>query len=209
MEQMLNSLGESSAVWRGCYADAKSWYVELAALAESSLDEPGLGEWSVRELIGHTSRALTTVSDHLGGSGPIERASAADYLRAIVEIDQRAVAERGRLAGSRLGANPGKEVAELAARTTEVLAAASDDSLVTTRLGVMALAEYLPTRTFELVVHGCDLAVALELPLSVPRSAAMSGIRLVGTLVDSSTAGGLLLALTGRGPLPEGFSVLG
>jgi hypothetical protein len=90
------------------------------------------------------------------------------------------------------------------------LVAAQDGSeLVTTIVGGMRLADYLPTRTFELAVHTCDLATALGLPLEVPASAAAQALRLVTDLaVAEGTAGPLLLAATGRPVLPAGYSVL-
>ena len=78
--------------------------------------------------------------------------------------------------------------------------------LVTTIAGGMRLADYLPTRTFELVVHGLDLARALGEPLDVPARPAAEALSLVaGLAVTRGQAGALLLAATGR---TTGFSVL-
>jgi hypothetical protein len=88
------------------------------------------------------------------------------------------------------------------------VAASTGDELLTTIAGGMRLADYLPTRTFELVVHTCDLAVALGEPMNVPQPAAAEAMALVSELaVGDGTAGPLLLAATGRG-MPDGFSVL-
>lgn len=207
----MNSIGETPSDWRGCFADASAWFVELAAAAQPHLEQPGLGEWTVRDLVGHTSRSLTTVVDYLGGAGPIDLDTAADYFRAAAAVDSvmfaDMVAERGRSAGASLGRAPAAAVASLAERTTHALENAPDDSLVASPLGAMALAEYLPTRTFELAVHGCDLAAAVDLPLTVPASAGESAARLAAALLGERT-GEVLLALTGRRPLPPGFSVL-
>ena len=81
--------------------------------------------------------------------------------------------------------------------------------LLTTIAGGMRLADYLPTRTFELAVHTCDLATALQLPLDVPRTAADQSLQLISELAaGDGMAGPLLLAATGRTGLPPGFSVL-
>jgi hypothetical protein len=73
----------------------------------------------------------------------------------------------------------------------------------------MRLADYLPTRTFELAVHTADLATALGAPLDLPATAAAQALRLVADLaVSEGRAGALLLAATGRSGLPAGFSVL-
>ncbi len=81
--------------------------------------------------------------------------------------------------------------------------------LVTTIAGGMALADYLPTRTFELAVHTADLAVALDAPAEVPATAAAQALQIVADLaVADGLAAQLLLAATGRPGLPKGFSVL-
>jgi hypothetical protein len=83
------------------------------------------------------------------------------------------------------------------------------DELVTTIAGGMRLVDYLPTRTFELVIHTCDLATTLGAPLAVPTTAARQAMQIISELVvDDPRAGTVLLALTGRNPLPGDFSVL-
>ena len=73
----------------------------------------------------------------------------------------------------------------------------------------MRLTDYLPTRTFELTVHTCDLAAALDGPLDVPPSAAALALSLVSELaIDGGRAGGLLLLATGRSRGQGGFTVL-
>src|SRR5690606_16231139 len=121
--------------------------------------------------------------------------------------DPANVAERGRSAGASLGSAPAEVAANLAERAAHILGNTPGDRQETTPLGVMALGEYLPTRTFELTVHGCDLAAAVGLPLSVPASAGESAARVAGALLGDRT-GEVLLALTGRRPLSPGFSVL-
>ena len=86
---------------------------------------------------------------------------------------------------------------------------ADGSELVTTIAGGMRLADYLPTRTFELAVHTADLARALDVPLDIPATAAAEALHLVTDLaVAEGRAGPLLLAATGRPGLPDGFSVL-
>jgi len=73
----------------------------------------------------------------------------------------------------------------------------------------MRLRDYLPTRTFELVVHTSDLATALDVPPDVPATAAAQALDVVAQLaVAGGLAGPLLLAATGRPGPPERFSVL-
>ena len=120
-----------------------------------------------------------------------------------------AVAQRGRDAGTALGADPVAAVAEIAARVVPLVEACDGTELLTTIAGGMRLADYLPTRTFELAVHTADLASALGLPLDVPPTAAAQALAVVAALaVADGLAGPLLLAATGRSELPARFSVL-
>lgn len=46
----------------------------------------------------------------------------------------------------------------------------------------MRLINYLPTRTFELTVHTCDLAAALGQVVEVPETSAVESLNLLGEL---------------------------
>ena len=73
----------------------------------------------------------------------------------------------------------------------------------------MRCIDYLPSRVFELTIHTLDLAVALSQEIVVPAAAARVTFSLLAELgLQSGQAPPLLLAATGRGPLPAGFSVL-
>jgi uncharacterized protein (TIGR03083 family) len=195
---------------RRAFADAAQWFVRSAALVGDRWDRPGLGEWDVRALVGHTSRSLLTVETYLARpAAAVEVASAGDYVRATREIAAGPdVAARGRDAGSALGADPAAAVAGIAGRVVPLVDSCAGTELVTTIAGGMRLADYLPTRTFELAVHTADLATALGSPLDIPATAAAQALRLVTDLaVSDGRAGPLLLGATGR-PLPAGFSVL-
>lgn len=172
---------------RRAFADAAEWFVRTTALVGDRWDRPGLGEWDVRALVGHASRALLTVETYLAAPAEaVEITSPVAYYRATKAASASpAVAARGRDAGTALGTDPRAAVAEIAARVR------------------------LPTRTFELAVHTADLATALGLPPDVPALAAAQALELVASLaVAEGIAGPLLLAVTGR-PGPAGaFSVL-
>lgn len=119
------------------------------------------------------------------------------------------MAERGREAGTALGADPAAAVAAIAARVLPVVAACDGTEMVTTIAGGMRLSDYLPTRTFELVVHTADLGAAIGVPAEPPPVAATRALELVAQLaVDGGLAGSLLRAATGREGLPHGFTVL-
>jgi hypothetical protein len=71
------------------------------------------------------------------------------------------------------------------------------------------LSNYLPTRTFELAVHGLDIVrasgVEYSLPDEVLDQATVLAAR-VATAIGQATP--VLLALTGRSTLPDPFSVV-
>ena len=196
---------------RQAFRDAAACFVQTASLVEGRWDSPGLGEWDVRALVGHTSRALLTVEAYLAQpAAAVEVESAAGYFRATSGAAVgSAVAQRGRDAGTALGADPARALADIAERVLQLIDGSDGTELVTTFAGGMRLSDYLPTRTFELAVHTADLAVALELPADLPATAATQALQLVTELaVTVGLAGPLLLAATGRPGLPPGSSVL-
>src|SRR3954462_11957240 len=196
---------------RRAFGDAAEWFVDVVGVVGDRWPRPGLGEWDVRSLVGHTSRSLLTVEAYLARPAPaVEVASPADYFRTTATTARGTdVATRGREAGIALGADPNAAAAQIAARVLPLVDARDGSELLTTIAGGMRLRDYLPTRTFELAVHTADLATALGVPPDVPATAAAQALDLVAELaVVEGLAGHLLLAATGRPGLPAGFSVL-
>jgi uncharacterized protein (TIGR03083 family) len=184
---------------------------------EDDWARPGLGVWTLRDLAGHTSRALLTVESYLDPATTTQQPSLADveaYFAAAgaagAHADPAAIAERGRQAGIALGDDPAAAVAAIVERVLAMVDQADDNALVTTPMNTMTLVGYLPTRTFELVVHTLDIAAAAGVrpPDALDRPLA-SCLALAGRLAVSQGRGPeVLLALTGRRPLAAGFSVL-
>src|SRR3954453_6782464 len=109
---------------RLAYVEAGSWFVEAVALVGDRWEEPGLGEWDVRALVGHTSRSFVTVESYLAQPADVvEVSSTADYYRATREMaaSGAGVAERGREAGRALGKDPLESVSALANRVVELV----------------------------------------------------------------------------------------
>lgn len=196
---------------RCAFADAAEWFVGMAALVDDRWDQPALGEWDVRALVGHTSRSFLTVETYVDRPAEtVDVPTTADYFRTTrTAAAGPAVAARGRDAGTALGADPAAAVAAIATRVLRLVDTKNGSELVTTIAGGMRLRDYLPTRTFELAVHTSDLATALGEPMSVPTTAAAQALGIITDLaLTDGRAGGLLLAATGRTALPAGFSVL-
>lgn len=196
---------------QAAFAAAAGAFVELVGRVEDQWGRPGLGEWDVRSLVGHTSRALLTVETYLDRPAEtVEVTSAACYYaltRTVVAAPE--VAARGRVAGADLGEDPATAVAGIATRVIPLLQRCTGGEVIATIVGGMRLGDYLPTRTFELVVHSADLAAAIDTDFAVPAPAARQALHLVAELAaDDSLAVPLLLAATGRRGLPEGYTVL-
>lgn len=131
----------------------------VAAADGSDLNAPGLGSWTRRELIAHTARALVTVDAYLveDPSLPVEVVGPTAYFAALASGDQEAVAARGRQAAIEAGTDLAGHVRGLAEKARTRVSDATAEARVRTPAGVMTLDDYLPTRTFELVVHSLDL----------------------------------------------------
>ena len=193
-------------------AAARAFEAQVRGLGATDWTGPGLGEWDLRALVGHASRSLVTVLtylDHPADEPTVD--SAADYYRLIADasFDASDVTARGVAAGEALGDDPAGAVAGLVDEVAGKLGLYDDDYVLTTIMGPMRLSAYLPTRTFELVVHGLDIAKAAGVDVSYPAEAVAEAVALAGAVaVRAGRGADVLLALTGRAPLPEGFSVV-
>ena len=123
------------------------------------------------------------------------------FKRAILKLSGEALREHG----STDNISP-----EIVERIASLLGNIPDDALVASPAGTMVLVDYLPTRTFELAVHGLDLArvLGVEPPSSLMPGVAAS-LELAGAIgARLPTAPELLLLLTGRSGLPGNLSVV-
>ena len=198
---------------RACYAGAAQAFRDLTEqVPEHDWSRQALGEWDVRALTGHTSRALTTVEAYLATPATGERvAGPVEYFLAVRDATSPdAIAQRGKETGDALGEDPAAAVRELVQRVTTLVRNTPDDALVATPAGAMTLIDYLPTRIFELAVHTLDLARALELPPPASLAPAVAAsLKLAGAIGSRlPSAGELLLLLTGRTGLSGNLSVV-
>ena len=145
---------------RAAFRDASDVFLAATgAVPAGGWDEPGLGEWTVRELTAHALRAFLTLQrlcDTTGGAPQLESAMA--YYRAVaVREDVHAgVLQRGREAGAQL-VDPEATARRTAEQALGRLAATPDEHVGETFAGPMRLADYLPTRVVELGIHTLDL----------------------------------------------------
>jgi uncharacterized protein (TIGR03083 family) len=190
--------------WTATYLEAAGSFAELVASLPPSLSGPGLGEWDLRALVGHTARSLVTVSEYLRRpASSVDLETAADYIGGLAAAanDDPGVTRRGVEAGEMLGDDPAGAVRLLLDEVVADLARADPDQLVTTYAGGMRLRDYLPTRSFELVVHCLDIAAAVPVRWTPPPAALSEALHLAADVALRRGEGGLVLRLvTGREP---------
>ncbi|HOT78360.1 MAG TPA: maleylpyruvate isomerase N-terminal domain-containing protein [Microthrixaceae bacterium] len=193
-------------------AEASAAFVDtVVGITSDEWSEPGLGVWNVRELVGHTMRAFSTVHRFL--DEPVDRVeveTAPDYFRIALGSspgihDQ--VADRGREAGVLLGDDPVASVVEDVSRLLGRLGEMTGDEIGVTVVGGMLLPAYLDTRLVELVVHLSDLCVALGRPAP---DLGRAGVRVAALVFASASVEDrdtVVRAMLGRADLPPGFNV--
>jgi uncharacterized protein (TIGR03083 family) len=192
---------------------AESFIAQVGSLPVAELARPGLGDWDLRSLVGHTSRSLVTVDTYLDQpADAVEVPNAAAYylwIAATGAASGGAVVERGRQAGAALGDDPAGFVGDLAARVADKLVGYDASYVLNTIAGGMVLGEYLRTRTFELVVHGLDIGRACGVEPSFDESALVDAASLAAEVAARSGQGPALLAApTGRASLPRDFTIV-
>ena len=98
-----------------------------------------------------------------------------------------------------LGDDPTTAVRRLLETVADDLVGAASDPVITTIAGGMRLSDYLPTRVFELVVHGLDIAAATESSWSPPAEALAESAALAARIgVLRGDGARMLRLLTGR-----------
>lgn len=205
--------------YRRAFRSAAVAYADLVSrVPEDRWAAPGLGDWTVRELVGHTaSSALRQVPEVLRTPGDEVVVRYAEGFWAfarqvppeVYAAFTAASSEDARATGLALGDDPAGAVREMAGRATQALAAVGDDDVVSTPVGGMPVRAWVPTRTFELVVHGLDLAAAVGVPHQMsPEAVAEATSMAAHVAIAVGDGEPLLRALTGRGELPPKFSVV-
>lgn len=203
---------------RVVFAAAAHAFVDLVErIPADQWDGPGLGVWTMRSLVGHTSSMLSDVILGLEQPADSESVTSAQGYYALAWTVDPAIYEKFAAAatagavqhGAMLGAEPLAAVRGLVEQALARVDDAADADLLTTAAGGMRLDNYLQTRTFELAAHSLDIASAAGLDHGVPKEvlgAAGALAAHVAALVGEGPA--VLRALTGRAPLNPSFSIL-
>jgi len=203
--------------YRRAFRSAAVSFADLVARVPADRwDDPGLGDWTLRQLAGHaTGSGLRQVPAVLATPAEeITRASSEDYWL-LARVVPPAVLAAARLASDEdarahaLPDDPGALVGDLVGLATQALGRAEDDDIVETPAGGMRVRDWIPTRTFELVVHGLDIAAAAGVELfltpEIYGEAAAQAARAAAVGGDGPA---LLRALTGRAILPPTITIV-
>ncbi|GGQ27699.1 sterol carrier family protein [Streptomyces mutabilis] len=149
-----------------------------------------LGDWTVRELVAHVGTALTAVDRLLGEPEPVRQdGHLLDWPFAITADADGIAATARRLAAEHPDLDA--HLAEAERRFAERLDTHPGTRLLPTCAGALPLADYVVTRTVELVVHTDDLNAAVP-GLDVPydRQALAAATRLLADALAAKAPGG-------------------
>ncbi|MFF1418267.1 sterol carrier family protein [Streptomyces sp. NPDC058280] len=136
-----------------------------------------LGDWTVRELVAHLAFGIESVSRSLEQpepAGPVVALVDWPFLTAALADDISEDVKR--LAAS---TTPEEFFEHTADRIAALLPGAADGRPLAIRVGAMRLADFLVTRTVELVVHTDDLNRAAGLNIPYDRQALAACTRLL------------------------------
>ncbi|MFE9485983.1 sterol carrier family protein [Streptomyces sp. NPDC006641] len=150
-----------------------------------------LGDWTVRELAAHLTMALSGVTRNLDMPAP----APAKHELTLVEWPASTADRAARIADDTRALAAGHPdldalYGEVAGRFEEMVPGAGDERLLTTRVGMMRLADFLVTRTVELVVHTDDLNEAAGLDIPYDRQALAACTRLLADALAEKAPGG-------------------
>ncbi|MEU9163027.1 sterol carrier family protein [Streptomyces sp. NPDC048424] len=161
----------------------------VGELGPEQLARPsGLGDWTVADLAAH----IAWIADSLAAG--LARPPAAIAELSAVEWPFATASLAGKISEAARETLAGAPLPELyeraAARMAEALAANPDARVLDLWIGDMTLADFLVTRTVELVVHTDDLNRAAGLDIPIERQALAACTRLLADALALKAPGG-------------------
>ncbi|MEU6404024.1 sterol carrier family protein [Streptomyces sp. NPDC046985] len=163
----------------------------VAELTPEQLAAPTrLGAWTVRDLVAHVATAVSAVDRAVRAPAPARQdavlldwpSSTVGHAEAVDDAARRLAAEHP---------DPGAALAAAEERLRALLAEHPGSRLLATGAGALPLADYLVTRTVELVVHTDDLNAAVPgLDVPVDRQALAAATRLLADALAAEAPGG-------------------
>ena len=197
---------------REAYLESAEFFAKLVDGVDiDAWENHALGQWTVRDLAGHTYRSISTVVGYSEKPAPqVDVESTTQWIVNVRQnMDPGRVAELGRSAGLEIMDNPPMMVRGFLNMARDRVNDLGDDFILATPQGGMRLIDYLQLRTMELVIHGRDLADAVGADAQPPASGMQVALQvLTGVAVAEGRGPALADALTGRGALPAGYNLL-
>lgn len=191
----------------GALGSAAAALVDLVvAIPPERWDEPGLGEWTVKETAAHALRALVLVDEYgstarVGATPDFE--TPADYWRVVLAIPggHAQVAARGRAGAASIGSDLPRHAREALDAATARLAAVGPLDVAAVAGGTMRWSAYLITRLIEIVVHGDDIARLTGASWDPGHEARSLAVSALAEFAPDAVLADLAAALLGRGDL--------
>jgi uncharacterized protein (TIGR03083 family) len=149
-----------------------------------------LGTWTVAELVAHIGLDMASVSRYLNGESAAKAELDAPAYALACATAAEGVDERVRMMSEE--ARPAElrhHVHESRLQADRLLDGADADFVVPSRLGPIALADFLATRCFEGTVHGLDLAAALGAEPALEREALGVTVRVLAGALAAKAPG--------------------
>jgi uncharacterized protein (TIGR03083 family) len=212
MEDCVSSRSPIGDKIREAYLESAEFFAGLVDGVDiDGWEEHALGQWTVRDLAGHTYRSISTVVGY--SEKPAPQVDVESPVAWILNVRQNAdpdrVAEMGRSAGLEIMDSPTMMVRGFLSMARDRVNDLDDDFILATPQGGMRFIDYLQLRTMELVIHGGDLAKALGVEAKPPDSGTQVALQvLTGVAVAEGRGPSLADALTGRSLLPANFNLL-
>ena len=197
---------------REAYLESAEFFAKLVDGVDiDGWEGHALGQWTIRDLAGHTYRSISTVVGYSEKPAPqVDVESATQWIVSVRQnVDPDRVAEMGRSAGLEIMDNPTMMVRGFLSMAKDRVNDLDEDFILATPQGGMRLIDYLQLRTMELVIHGRDLADALGVEAEPPASGVQVALQvLTGVAVAEGRGPALANALTGRSSLPPNYNLL-
>ena len=197
---------------REAYLESAEFFAKLVDGVDiDAWENHAMGQWTVRDLAGHTYRSISTVVGYSEKPAPqVDVDSSVQWILNVRQnVNPDRVAELGRSAGLEIMDNPQMMVRGFLNMARDRVNDLDEDFILATPQGGMRLIDYLQLRTMELVIHGRDLADALGVDAEPPASGVQVALQvLTGVAVAEGRGPALANALTGRSSLPPNYNLL-
>ena len=197
---------------RESYLESAEFFAKLVDGVDiDAWEDHAMGQWTVRDLAGHTYRSISTVVGYSEKPAPqVDVDSSVQWILNVRQnVNPDRVAELGRSAGLEIMDNPQMMVRGFLNMARDRVNDLDEDFILATPQGGMRLIDYLQLRTMELVIHGRDLADALGVDAEPPASGVQVALQvLTGVAVAEGRGPALANALTGRSSLPPNYNLL-